>query len=110
MKVRVLEQKIRDLEKAGAPSNLANVMRSLSVAMSYNDKELMKSHLEEALATFTDYLVEIIDEADGDYGAFPRAASLGYRGVSSKSCKGLYKSLLNAARARAWNHREGLEG
>jgi hypothetical protein len=52
----------------------------------------------------------IIDEADGDYGAFPRAASLGYRGVSSKSCKGLYKSLLNAARARAWNHREGLEG
>jgi hypothetical protein len=52
----------------------------------------------------------IIDEADGDYGAFPRAASLGYRGVSSKACKGLYKSLLNAARARAWNHREGLEG
>ena len=51
----------------------------------------------------------IIDEADGDYGAFPRAASLGYRGVSSKSCKGVYKSLLNAARARAWNHREGLE-
>ena len=45
----------------------------------------------------------------GDYGAFPHAARLGYRGVSSKSCKGLYKSLLNAARARAWNHREGLE-
>ena len=42
--------------------------------------------------------------------AFPRAANLGYRGVSSKSCKGLYKSLLNAARARAWNRREGRQG
>jgi hypothetical protein len=52
----------------------------------------------------------IIDESDGDYEAFPRAASLGYQGVSSKACKGLYKSLLNAARARAWNHREGLDG
>lgn len=46
----------------------------------------------------------IIDEADDAYGAFPRAAALGYRGVSSKSCKGLYKSLLNAARVRSWNH------
>jgi hypothetical protein len=52
----------------------------------------------------------IIDEADGDYGAFPRAGSIGYRGVSSKSCKGLYKSLLNAARARTWNRREGQPG
>jgi hypothetical protein len=49
----------------------------------------------------------IIDEADGDYGAFPLAVSLGYRGVSSKSCKGLYKSLLNATRARGWNRRDG---
>ena len=41
---------------------------------------------------------------------FRAPSSLGYRGVSSKSCKGLYKSLLNAARARAWNHREGRTG
>jgi hypothetical protein len=45
----------------------------------------------------------IIDEADDAYDAFPRAMALGYRGVSSKSCKGLYKSLLNAARAEAAN-------
>jgi hypothetical protein len=48
----------------------------------------------------------IIDEADDSYGAFPHAASLGYRGVSSKSCKGFYKSLLNGVRADKWN-REG---
>lgn len=45
----------------------------------------------------------IIDEADDGYDAFPRARALGYRGVSSKCCKGLYKALLNAARVMAWN-------
>jgi hypothetical protein len=45
----------------------------------------------------------IIDEADDTYDAFPRARALGYRGVSSKACKGLYKSLLNGARAKRWN-------
>lgn len=45
----------------------------------------------------------IVDEADDGYQAFPRAIALGYRGISSKSCKGLYKSLLNAARSMAWN-------
>jgi hypothetical protein len=45
----------------------------------------------------------IIDESDDDLGAFPRARDLGYTGVSSKCCKGLYKSVLNAARCSLWN-------
>ena len=45
----------------------------------------------------------IIDEADGTIDAFVRAKALGYSGVSSKTCKGLYKSILNAARCRHWN-------
>jgi L-alanine-DL-glutamate epimerase-like enolase superfamily enzyme len=44
----------------------------------------------------------IIDESDDSLDAFPRAKALGYKGVSSKTCKGLYKSLINAARCRAW--------
>jgi hypothetical protein len=44
----------------------------------------------------------IIDEADDSYDAFVRACALGYRGISSKSCKGLYKSLINATRAAKW--------
>jgi hypothetical protein len=40
----------------------------------------------------------IIDESDGELSSFPRALKLGYAGVSSKSCKGFYKSILNAAR------------
>ncbi|UCE30853.1 MAG: mandelate racemase [Burkholderiales bacterium] len=40
----------------------------------------------------------IIDESDDRLDAFVQALALGYRGVSSKLCKGLYKSLLNGAR------------
>jgi hypothetical protein len=47
----------------------------------------------------------IIDEADDCYEAFPVARALGYRGISSKSCKGIYKSLLNATRAAKWSAR-----
>jgi hypothetical protein len=45
----------------------------------------------------------IIDEADDSYDAFPSAKALGYRGISSKSCKGIYKSVLNATRAQKWS-------
>jgi hypothetical protein len=43
----------------------------------------------------------VIDEADDGYDAFPRARALGYAGVSSKSCKGVWKALLNGVRTQA---------
>lgn len=49
----------------------------------------------------------IIDEADDSYDAFPAARALGYRGISSKSCKGLYKSIINAVRAAKWSGEGG---
>ena len=49
----------------------------------------------------------IIDESDANLDAFPAAMALGYRGVSSKNCKGLYKSLINRARCDARNAAEG---
>jgi hypothetical protein len=45
----------------------------------------------------------IIDEADDSYDAFATARALGYRGISSKSCKGIYKSVINATRAAKWS-------
>jgi hypothetical protein len=51
----------------------------------------------------------IIDESDAELGSFPSARALGYTGVSSKCCKGLYKSILNAARCRMWNAEAGGE-
>ena len=49
----------------------------------------------------------IIDESDGELDTFVSARARGYAGVSSKTCKGFYKSLLNAARCAAWNREEG---
>ncbi len=49
----------------------------------------------------------IIDESDDSLDAFPRAKRLGYRGVSSKTCKGIYKSLINRARCEVWNRKMG---
>jgi hypothetical protein len=46
-----------------------------------------------------------IDESDDGIGAFPAAVAMGYRGVSSKSCKGVYRSLLNRARVDLLNAR-----
>ena len=50
----------------------------------------------------------IIDESDQDLDAFARARALGYQGVSSKSCKGFYKSLINLARCRMWSSDNGV--
>jgi hypothetical protein len=49
----------------------------------------------------------IIDESDGELDTFVLARERGYTGVSSKTCKGLYKSVLNAARCAAWNAEAG---
>lgn len=50
-----------------------------------------------------------IDESDATQDAFLDAKALGYCGVSSKSCKGFYRSLLNRARVAKWNAEAGEE-
>ena len=65
----------------------------------------------QALARPVDALARlkplIIDESDGELSSFPDALRLGYSGVSSKNCKGLYKSMLNAARVAKLNAQAG---
>ncbi len=48
----------------------------------------------------------IVDESDGELDSFVQARARGYAGVSSKTCKGLYKSVLNALRCAAWNREQ----
>jgi hypothetical protein len=48
----------------------------------------------------------IVDESDGELDSFLVARSRGYAGISSKTCKGFYKSLVNAARCEQWNREE----
>jgi len=68
---------------------------------------------DKALSSDVSELAEdrplIIDESDDSLEAFPRARRMGYTGVSSKTCKGFYKSLLNRARCRLWNREERAE-
>ncbi len=59
----------------------------------------------EVLASFKP--VEI-DESDADIDAFVTARGLGYTGISSKSCKGFYRSLLNRARVAKWSAEDGI--
>jgi hypothetical protein len=60
-----------------------------------------------SVAALAHFKPVLIDESDGTLQAFPEARPLGYSGVSSKSCKGLYKSVLNAARCAQWNAADG---
>ncbi len=63
--------------------------------------------LSRSVATLAQQRPLEIDESDGDLGAFPAALKLGYAGVSSKNCKGFYKSILNAARVAKLNREAG---
>ena len=49
----------------------------------------------------------VMDESDAELDSFPRARACGYTGVSTKTCKGFYKSLLNRARCEQWNGEAG---
>ncbi len=59
--------------------------------------------LREPVETLSREVPVEVDESDADIGVFPRARSLGYRGISAKSCKGFYRALLNRARVAHWN-------
>jgi hypothetical protein len=55
-----------------------------------------------ALARVSAWRPVILDESDGEGDALERGLALGYGGVSSKTCKGLFRSISHAARL----HRE----
>lgn len=67
------------------------------------------SALEKSVAKLGSEVPIEIDESDADIGTFPRARDLGYRGISSKACKGFYRALLNRARVAKWNVEAGGE-
>jgi hypothetical protein len=62
--------------------------------------------LAAPVRTLSDDVPIEIDESDADVTVFPRARALGYRGISSKSCKGFYRALINRARIEKWNAEE----
>lgn len=83
-------------------------LRRLAASVQLIEQPLKRAKaLAQDVAELGEEKPVIIDESDDSLEAFPRARRLGYAGVSSKTCKGIYKSLLNAARCRMWNREEG---
>jgi hypothetical protein len=79
-------------------------LRRLFAAVAYLEQPLPRqSTFEHDVHATARAVPLLIDEADGLLDAFAQARARGYSGVSSKSCKGLYKSLINAARCAMWN-------
>lgn len=82
----------------------APALQRLAAATLYIEQPLPRATALQgdvrALATMRPVL---IDESDGTLEAFPQALACGYTGVSSKDCKGVYRSLINAARCAQLN-------
>ncbi|MBX3604660.1 MAG: hypothetical protein KF788_05295 [Piscinibacter sp.] len=66
--------------------------------------------LAEPIAPLGLTLPVILDESDDHPEALERGLALGYRGISSKACKGLYRSLRSAARVAQDSQRLLLSG
>jgi L-alanine-DL-glutamate epimerase-like enolase superfamily enzyme len=78
-------------------------LKRLSASIAFIEQPIKRqSALSADVAALSREKPVIIDESDDSLEAFPRAKALGYRGVSSKTCKGMYKSLINAARCKQW--------
>ena len=84
-------------------------LQRLVASILFIEQPITRAHaLDNDVSALSRVKPVIIDESDDELGAFPRARGLGYAGVSSKCCKGLYKSVLNAARCAHWNAEAGL--
>jgi hypothetical protein len=83
-------------------------LRRLVASTLFIEQPIARRHaLEADVSALSARRPVIVDESDGAFDSFVLARARGYRGVSSKSCKGFYKSLLNAARCANWNAEAG---
>ena len=79
-------------------------LQRLCASILYIEQPVKRARaLETGIAALAAARPVIIDESDGALDAFVQARALGYAGVSSKACKGVWRSLINLARCRAWN-------
>ena len=90
--------------RIGEHKRLARLKASLLLIEQPINRAQALSKPVHALAR--DIAVEI-DESDSDYDVFPRARALGYHGISSKSCKGFYRAMLNSARVAYYSEQYG---
>ncbi|NQW01321.1 MAG: mandelate racemase [Rhodospirillales bacterium] len=92
------------LEAMRAAPGLKRMMGSILLIEQPIRRSQALAHDVTALAG---YFPVIIDESDAELASFPAARARGYSGVSSKNCKGFYKSLINLARCNLWSEQDG---
>lgn len=85
-------------------------LKRLCASIIYIEQPVKRARaLETGMAALAAARPVIIDESDGPLDAFVTGRRLGYAGVSSKACKGVWRSIINLARCRMWNAEEGRE-
>jgi L-alanine-DL-glutamate epimerase-like enolase superfamily enzyme len=85
-------------------------LKQLAKSIAYIEQPVKRHNaLAEDVSELAEEKPVIIDESDDSLEAFPLARRRGYTGVSTKGCKGLYRSVLNSARCRLWNREEGMD-
>lgn len=90
--------------RIGAEPRLARLKRATALI----EQPIARAKaLSEPIQKLAQQIPVEVDESDADFGVFPQARALGYRGISSKSCKGFYRALLNRARVAKYNDEEG---
>jgi len=83
-------------------------LQKFGQAILFIEQPIARSHaFEKPVTALADFKPVEIDESDASVGAFVTARGLGYTGISSKSCKGFYRSLLNRARVAKWSAEDG---
>ena len=80
----------------GTPQLKTFVDNVLAIEQPLARQIALASEHAEAIRRLGRWRPVIIDESDGTLDAYGRAKAFGYRGTSSKNCKGPVKSLLNA--------------
>ena len=74
-------------------------LQALAAKTAFIEQPIQRAHaLERDVRAAAGRLPLLVDESDATLDSFMQARALGYTGVSSKSCKGFYKSIVNAAR------------
>jgi len=91
-------------ERGNAPGLLGGL---LAIEQPVHRANTFAPETADGVARLAERAPVIIDEADADLSAYPRARALGYGGVSMKACKGVFRALL--ARARIDADGEGMQ-
>lgn len=83
-------------------------LQKFAEAILFIEQPIARSHaFDKAITVLADFKPVEIDESDATIDAFVTARDLGYTGISSKSCKGFYRALLNRARLSHWSAEGG---